>query len=221
MDITVTPDGPYYVSGGPPLRRARPVSTEQGEPVAWEYDAGLPTEENYELCRCGGSSHKPFCDGTHATREWDSTETASKDTFDERAETLPGSGVSVRDDRGLCAHTGFCANKISNVWKMAGDSESTAVKTQIAGMVANCPSGALTFRMAGAGDDLEPDLTPGIRVIDDGPLWVTGGVPVTRADGAPLESRNRLVLCRCGASGNKPLCDGSHTKAGFRDGPAR
>ncbi len=220
MRITVTPNGPYKVSGGAPLHRAREVSTEAGEPVAWEHDAPLPAKESYALCRCGASSNKPFCDGSHASQDWDGTETAATDTYDERAKTLPGSGMSVRDDRGLCAHAGFCSNKVSNVWKMAPDSDSTTVKTQLAGMVSSCPSGALTYRLEGATHDLEPNFAPGVAVIDDGPLWVTGGVTVDRADGQPLETRNRMVLCRCGASKTKPLCDGSHAKIGFQDGAA-
>jgi CDGSH-type Zn-finger protein len=43
-----------------------------------------------------------------------------------------------------------------------------------------------------------------------GPLWVTGNIPILRADGQPLEIRNRVTLCRCGCSGAKPLCDGAH-----------
>ena len=56
-----------------------------------------------------------------------------------------------------------------------------------------------------------------IAVTDDGPLWVTGGIPVTSPEGTPLEVRNRVTLCRCGASANKPLCDGRHKEAGFSD----
>lgn len=220
MRITVTPKGPYSVSGSTPMHRARQVSTDQGEPIAWEHDAPIPTEENYSLCRCGASRHKPFCDGSHASHDWDSTESAATSTYDERARTLPGSGISVRDDRGLCEHAGFCSNQVSNVWKMVRDSESTTVKTQLAGMIGNCPSGALTYRLDGATRDHEPDLAAGVAVTDDGPLWVTGGVTVERADGQPLETRNRMTLCRCGASKSKPLCDGSHADVGFQDGAA-
>jgi CDGSH-type Zn-finger protein len=52
-----------------------------------------------------------------------------------------------------------------------------------------------------------------------GALWVTGGVPVRRADGRPLETRDRMTLCRCGHSAGKPLCDGTHRKIGFREEP--
>ena len=51
-----------------------------------------------------------------------------------------------------------------------------------------------------------------------GPLWVRGGVPVVSADGYEYEVRNRVTLCRCGSSENKPFCDGSHASIGFTDG---
>ncbi|MFE2733740.1 CDGSH iron-sulfur domain-containing protein [Streptomyces sp. NPDC059349] len=44
-----------------------------------------------------------------------------------------------------------------------------------------------------------------------------GGIPVTAADGTPYEVRNRVTLCRCGASRNKPFCDGTHASIGFKD----
>jgi CDGSH-type Zn-finger protein len=56
-----------------------------------------------------------------------------------------------------------------------------------------------------------------IGAIDDGPLRVTGDISVSTSDGTELEARARVTLCRCGASGNKPLCDGSHKGIGFTD----
>jgi CDGSH-type Zn-finger protein len=50
-----------------------------------------------------------------------------------------------------------------------------------------------------------------------GPLWVRGGIPITSSDGKRLEVRNRVALCRCGASKNKPYCDGTHVSIHFRD----
>jgi CDGSH-type Zn-finger protein len=60
-----------------------------------------------------------------------------------------------------------------------------------------------------------------IKVIKDGPLLISGeemaGVTVVNAEGAPFELRGKnLKLCRCGASSNKPFCDGTHSKIGFR-----
>lgn len=55
-----------------------------------------------------------------------------------------------------------------------------------------------------------------IKVRADGPLLCTGDIAVYAADGRLLERSADLVLCRCGQSGNKPFCDGSHKDAGFR-----
>lgn len=213
--ISVTPHGPYLVRGDVPLRRKRPVVTELGEPVGWETGAQVPTPETYALCRCGSSANKPFCDGSHTTADWDSTETADTGAYAERARTYPGTGVTVRDDRSLCQHAGFCGNKLTNVWKMTAHTDDTAVRSQMTAMIERCPSGALTYSVPGAGGDIEPDLPVAISTVQDGPLSVTGALPVQRADGQPLQSRNRMTLCRCGASANKPLCDGSHARIGF------
>jgi CDGSH-type Zn-finger protein len=215
--IVVTDQGPYEVSGQPAVRRKRPIRTAAGEPVAWQSDAPLATEGTYYLCRCGGSSNKPFCDGTHQTLEWDGTCSTPTAGYDEGAVTYTGDGVVMRDNRSLCQHAGFCATKTTNAWKLTKRTDDTAARTQLTAMVEHCPSGALTQRLDVAGPDVEPDLAVGIGVVDDGPLFVTGGMTVERADGEPLEARHRMTLCRCGASKNKPLCDGSHTEAGFTD----
>jgi hypothetical protein len=101
------------------------------------------------------------------------------------------------------------------VWKAVSDTDDVTVRTMVIGMIEHCPSGALSYSLAG--EQQEPTLPRAIGVIDDGPLWVTGGIPIELVDGTRLETRNRVTLCRCGASTNKPLCDGSHTDAGFTD----
>jgi CDGSH-type Zn-finger protein len=63
---------------------------------------------------------------------------------------------------------------------------------------------------------MEPDFEPSMWVVKDtqagkmGPLWVRGGIPIESADNQTYEVRNRVTLCRCGKSLNKPFCDGSH-----------
>src|SRR4029077_8850295 len=78
-----------------------------------------------------------------------------------------------------------------------------------------CPSGALSYSING--EVVEPDLPQEIAVTPDGALWVSGGIPIERADGQPCEVRNRVTLCRCGASNNQPYCDGTHKEDGFRE----
>ena len=215
--ITVNEDGPYSVSGGVPLRRRAQVESAQGEPLTWATTAEVDIDESYSLCRCGRSGNKPFCDGTHAKVGFDGTETAPTDTYAERAKTLPGTGVVLRDDESICEHAGFCATKTSNVWNMIGKTDDVETRSRLMAMVERCPSGRLTYEVPDAGGPVEPLLPQAIGIVDDGPLWVTGGVEVQRADGKPFETRNRMTLCRCGASGNKPLCDGSHAKIGWKD----
>jgi hypothetical protein len=66
------------------------------------------------------------------------------------------------------------------------------------------------------GKAIEPELEKSIELIEDpaigvsGPIWVRGGIPIESADGNTYEIRNRVTLCRCGKSSNKPFCDSSH-----------
>jgi CDGSH-type Zn-finger protein len=215
--ITVSANGPLLVDGDVDLYRRRAVVSEHGEPLAWDTTERLEHASRYALCRCGQSGRKPFCDGTHARVGFTADDTASG-TYDERAKVLGGTGLTVRDDRSICVHAGFCGTRVTNVWKQVQATDESTVRAQVIAMIENCPSGALTYRFDD--HDVEPLLPSAIAVTDDGPLWVTGGIPVTTSDGTRLEPRNRVTLCRCGASGNKPLCDGSHKEAGFSDAAA-
>ena len=213
QQIRVAENGPYFVSGDIPLTVKRPVMSEHGEPLTWQTEQPRDTTARYTLCRCGASDTKPFCDLTHRSIEWDGAENAPTDQYADRAESLGGVGIEIFDDRPTCVHAGFCGNEVTNVWKMAAETGDSRVRAQAMAMVERCPSGALTYAVDG--EPIEPDLPREIAVIPDGPLWVNGGIGVERSDGTALEARNRVTLCRCGRSGNKPLCDGSHKDAGF------
>jgi CDGSH-type Zn-finger protein len=200
-----------------------PVVTERGEPVASRTVTEIAHPTPCALCRCGGSANKPFCDGTHARKGFDGTDAVDEQTRGERARAYEGNGIVMYDDRSICTHAGFCGTAVTNVWKMIAATADTNVRVQVAGMVERCPSGALSYALADHGDgdivEIEPDLPAQVAVTPDGPLWVTGGVPVETSSGRSLEPRNRVTLCRCGASANKPLCDGSHKEIGFVHAP--
>lgn len=215
--ITVRPNGPYLVRGGIPLVRKTQVMSEHGEPLTWRKEGVVSTATAYRLCRCGQSSTKPFCDGTHTMVGFDGTETADTGTMASREKIFKGEKIVVKDDHSLCVHSGFCGNRVTNLWKMMKQSDDTQVRAQIMGMVEKCPSGTLAFALDEDSEVIEPDLPEEIAVIPNGPLWVSGGIPIERRDGQPFETRNRVTLCRCGASANKPLCDGSHKAIGFSD----
>ncbi|MGI9604260.1 MAG: CDGSH iron-sulfur domain-containing protein [Acidimicrobiales bacterium] len=218
--VRVRKGGPYVVSGTVTIRRKHIEQSEHGEPLTYRSSEPLEgfnsKKGNVALCRCGASTNKPFCDGTHMGVDWPSDESASG-TYDERANDLGGTGITVRDDRSICVHAGFCGNRVANIWKLASQTDDSITRLQVINMVEKCPSGALTYRLDDADGDVEPGLPTEVAVLDDGPLWIQGGIAVQTGDGSLLETRNRVTLCRCGASGNKPLCDGSHKEAGFTD----
>lgn len=54
-----------------------------------------------------------------------------------------------------------------------------------------------------------------ITVRKNGPYAVTGEFVVKDADGNAYPAKITMMLCRCGASTNKPFCDGTHSKVGF------
>ena len=221
--IEVVEDGPYVVRGRLPMRRMRDVRSDDGEPLAWEVTERFDVEEVMRLCRCGASANKPFCDNSHRNLRWDSTETAPDSTYRQRATVTEGAGLTLADDHSLCTHAGFCKTRLTNVWELVRtlSPDDAVTRAYVMAVVERCPSGTLTYRVGPDDDDVEPEYGAAVGVIDDGPLFITGNVPVQRADGEPLEVRNRMTLCRCGASALKPLCDGSHTTLGFRDSADR
>ena len=216
--VEVTTDGPYHVTGGIPLYRVRKVAAPnaRGSFSDWETYEKVETEDEYWLCRCGHSTNKPFCTGMHEKVGFDGTETAPTESYRERAKNLGGSKVTVFDDRGICAHAAFCSNATTNIWKAAKISDDDdELRDIVRTMAGNCPSGALTIEVDGVAT--EPEMEPQIWIQEDASILLRGGITIRRADGQPIEQRQRMALCRCGQSGNKPLCDGSHAEAGFTD----
>jgi len=204
--INVRADGPYAVTGAPPITRRRIVANDDGDSTEWETTAELDTSDEVLLCRCGGSQNKPFCDSSHASNGF-TADDGDAGSYDERSKVLGGQQVTIRDDRSICVHAAFCTNKVTSVWKMTRAGVDDA---DITSLIDRCPSGALTY-------ETEPLLERAVAAIADGPLWVTGAMPITLPDGTDLEPRNRVTLCRCGASNTKPLCDGSHKEIEFHD----
>lgn len=214
--ITVTENGPYRVDGGLPIHRAQIAYSEFGEPLAWEEGPDLGGSESYDLCRCGRSSRKPYCDGTHELIDFDGTETADRGPSEARRAVYEGAGLIVTDDVTLCTHAGFCTDRFTSIWELVKHTADPEVRRRVIEMASQCPSGRLQHSIPGEpGDELADQ--PSIGVEPDGPYLVRGGVPIVAHDGRAWETRNRVALCRCGSSTNKPFCDGTHERVGFRD----
>ncbi len=207
--IVCLPNGPYYLLNDmtpvavPNLRRAN------GAPCA--------NVRGVALCRCGGSKNKPFCDGTHGINGFTDQNVADKSQ--NRRMSYVGKRLTIHDNRAICAHAGFCTDSLESVFRSHQEpwiDPDGARAEKIIETIKRCPSGALSYSI----EDVEPrdqDQAPMVTVTNDGPYAVTGGVElvgVPFGEGAPTE---HYTLCRCGASKNKPFCDGSHWEVGFRD----
>ena len=214
--IRVMENGPYEVSGAD-LLRMRSALNQAGRPVDWERGQAIEHSESYELCRCGQSSNKPFCDWTHVSAEFDGTETAERATASMKRRSFEGSGLVMADTKKLCVHAGFCVTEKTEIWDLINRTADPAARAELIQMIRNCPSGRLEYTEPPNDKPVEEDLPQEIGIIEDGPLYVRGGISIEGANGQPYKQRNRVTLCRCGASKNKPFCDGMHAEIGFKD----
>jgi CDGSH-type Zn-finger protein len=209
--ITVMPDGPY-------------LATNTDRMVDW-LGRVQPSRPQLALCRCGSSASKPFCDGAHARTGW--SDPKADDRVADRRDTYVGQQVTVFDNRGICAHSGLCTDRLAGVFHV--DSEpfvtpSGARMDEIIRAVRDCPSGALSYALAEreCREDVDQDRPAQIEVSKDGPYRITGGIALLDATGADVPrnegaSREHYSLCRCGTSTNKPFCSGAHWECCFSD----
>ncbi|VVB72584.1 Iron-binding zinc finger CDGSH type [uncultured archaeon] len=213
--IKVSKNGPYLVSGNIPLAEHKMEFDDDGNPCKWLEGKKYPSQETRALCRCGGSKNKPFCDGTHAKTNFDGTEKASKKPYIGQCELIEGPDLLLTDAQHLCASARFC-HRAGGTWNLTMQSDDPKAKKIAIEEAGDCPSGRLVAWDKNSGKEIEPELEPSIGVVFDdqsgtiGPLRVCGRIPVESADGTSYEVRNRVTLCRCGKSSNKPFCDSSH-----------
>ena len=177
----------------------------------------LPTGSVVALCRCGRSGTKPFCDGSHNSG-FDSS--PSEDRTKDAILTYEGREATIHYNRLLCSHAAECGRR----QKAAFDSSRTpwivpdnASLEGLAEVVRACPSGALRLSRPGDEPTFSHSDATGIVVEKDGPYRVTR-IPLDDARLAQGADPDKYVLCRCGASKNKPFCDGSHADIGWSDG---
>jgi CDGSH-type Zn-finger protein len=219
--IKIIKDGPYLVTGLP-LSEYIIESNEKGESVGWKKERNFEVAETYALCRCGHSKNKPFCDGTHLTIDFDGTETAKRDEFFKCCRTIEGPVYDLKDNADLCAEARFC-DTCGGTWNLVKETDDSKKAEIFLGQCRNCPSGRFVAWDKEKDEAIEPVFEPEIAIVQDpafdcsGPIWVRGGVEIESADGEVYEVRNRVTLCRCGHSNNKPFCDGSHLGIKFKD----
>ncbi|HWD53090.1 MAG TPA: CDGSH iron-sulfur domain-containing protein [Acidimicrobiales bacterium] len=212
-EILAATDGPYLITNV-----ARLTDWLGGE---------IPPRPQMALCRCGASSMKPLCDGSHARVGFQSVKSPAR--VPDRRDTYVGQQVTIFDNRGICQHSGYCTDRLATVFHAGDDpfvTPSGGRMDEIIRAVRDCPSGALSFAIDGQEARAEVDhggtRGPAIEVTKDGPYRITGSLELHDGEGndeprAEGSSREHYALCRCGQSQNKPFCSGMHWYVDFHD----
>lgn len=123
----------------------------------------------------------------------------------------------------LCIHSTRCWRGLSAVFNPSKrpwvDMEG-AEATEIMNQISKCPSGALSYQIEEKTEDVsgrEIDSIVTVEAMKNGPLLVYGNLHIKDSHGNEVTKNKVTAFCRCGASANKPFCDGSHIRIGFRD----
>lgn len=136
--------------------------------------------------------------------------------------TYAGDAIEVRWEPRLCIHVRNCVGRLPQVfvpearpWVVVDAADADAV----AAAIESCPTGALHYRRLDGGREEHPPAETTVEPRPNGPLFVRGSVRIVDPNGHPIREDTRVALCRCGASKNKPFCDGSHLLIGFTTAP--
>lgn len=184
-------------------------------------------EKNYHiqgiaLCRCGSSKNKPFCDGTHSLIGFISIVKNNKNLITSNKKSYPGKNITIHDNRRICSHAAECVKNLPLVFRLNQrpwiDSDQEKNIEKIIQTIKLCPSGALSYSIHG-NEYRDYNVNPLVKVGKDGPYQIRGGIELmSRESQLPNDaSKEHYSLCRCGASSNKPFCDGTHTTINFKD----
>jgi len=219
--IKITEDGPYIVTGGVPLYEHTIVYDKDGYSKGYKETKKYGVGGSYSLCRCGASKNAPFCDGSHTTVGFNGKETARRESYVSCAERTEGKELDLTDYTDLCAYARFC-DSCGGAWGLPEKTNKKEYRNELIRQCNVCPSGRLVVWDKKSGRAIEEKFKASIVLIEDpwakcsGPIWVRGGIAIESANGEEYEVRNRVTLCRCGKSHNKPFCDGTHAAIKFR-----
>ncbi len=127
-----------------------------------------------------------------------------------------------------CIHSTLCWKGLHEVFdptRRPWITPEAATTEKVIAQVRQCPSGALSYFMNAEGEAAAatPQRDPvaeaahitNIEVRPNGPIVVNNECVIRHPDGREETRDAKVFLCRCGASSNKPYCDGSHKKIGF------
>jgi CDGSH-type Zn-finger protein len=220
--IMPLPNGPYYLINDMEPKVIDNLKNSKGEP--------LSTIVGIALCRCGASKNKPFCDGTHSIITFSSENSTLKEndinkvSIKDKRRDYAGKEITIHDNRKICSHAEECVNNLPSVFKLGSrpwiNADGSGLQ-DIINTIRKCPSGALSYSVDGIEcRDPKEQRNPTVTVLKNGPYHITGGIELIGQDVEFGEgsSKEHYTLCRCGASENKPFCDGTHRNIDFNGG---
>ena len=177
----------------------------------------LEVDDKIALCRCGQSSNKPFCDGTHKKVGFSGLRESDAPLTKERS--YEGKEITVHDNRTICSHAAECVSNLSPVFDLNARpwiNPDNATAEEVMDVIKKCPSGALSYSVNDVHTrDFERE--PEINITRNGPYYAVGSIELNVPGDLNPPSNEHYSLCRCGASKNKPYCDGSHREVDFKD----
>ncbi len=204
LRIEPTKNGPLRVEGVGVVTRMA-----DGEAIA--------SKSTAFLCRCGGSSNKPFCDGAHARNGFTDARDPNRAADSRQSYTSSDDRITIYDNRGLCAHSGVCTNNLASVFRVGTEpfvDADGSVADEIAAVIDQCPSGALSYTLDGV-QQPQREGDPSVAFAPGGPYVVSGASELVSVEMPAGDAIDHCTLCRCGASENKPFCNGKHWEVNF------
>jgi CDGSH-type Zn-finger protein len=214
--LVVLPNGPYLLINDNKPKTIENLQNSKGEP--------LSTIRGVSLCRCGASNNKPFCDGTHGKIGFSSEnkDNTGEQTIKDKRKNYVGKEITIHDNRKICSHAAECVNQLQSVFNLNARpwiNPDAARIEEIINTIRKCPSGALSYSIDGVEYRDQNERNPQVTVSKDGPYLITGGIDLIgdNIQFAEGSSKEHYSLCRCGASNNKPFCDGMHRTINFKD----
>ena len=198
-------------------RENGPLVVKHLKRLTGEDGSAVEVKEVMALCRCGASSNKPFCDGTHNAIGFSDTST-SEPAGKDKIYTFEGKESLIAYNPRLCSHAAECVTRAPGAFDPSRKpwiEPDATDRGKLEEVVRACPSGALTIAKAGESPVQLIAAAEGITIQKDGPYHVNG-VAMDQGPTAEGGSTEKYVLCRCGLSGAKPFCDGTHRDAGWK-----
>ncbi|KUO65875.1 MAG: hypothetical protein APF84_01050 [Gracilibacter sp. BRH_c7a] len=194
--IIFSETGPYEV------RNVENLANSKGEQ--------LSVKPVMNLCRCGNSGNKPYCDCSHIESGFKNDTNPDDDT--NRWKEYTGKDILVYFNLSVCSHSAICLRKLPEVFnlkKRPWVNPDGADYRRVMQVIEECPSGALSYSVNGKMYE-PPARAAKITVYRGGEYNIEGGIELSGDNDPTPADSERYSLCSCGNTKHTPFCDGTH-----------